>query len=163
MTSQTVGTTSLCITYLLCRCLCFVAAFHLLNENFGRFETWNEVLVDHHSGVFRDIPGYFFCSFLIDETTEPSHINILSIGQRVFYYRKKGLKGVRYLGLIDSGLIGDLCNYVCFRHDFLNFNVYCAVENSGAKNGTTKVRFSSKLQKPSLLLLAPTTSFLHLF
>lgn len=103
------------------------------------------MLIDHHSGVFRYVPGYFFGSFLVNETAEPSHINILSLGQRVFNHREEGLKGVRYLCLIDSGLIGDLCNYVCFRHDFLNFNVYCVVENSGVKNGSTKVELSKKL------------------
>ena len=130
---------------LLSRYFGFVAGFHLFNENLGGFEARNEMLVDYHSGVLRDIPGYLFGSFLVDETAEPSHINVLSLGQRVFYYRKEGLKGVRYLCLIDSGLIGDLCNYVCFRHDFLNFNVYCVVENSGVKNGSTKVGVSAKL------------------
>ncbi len=62
-----------------------------------------------------------------------------------FHYRKKGLEGIGHLGLINSGLIGDLRNYVCFRHDFLNFNVYCVVENSGVKNGSTKVGVSGKL------------------
>ena len=103
------------------------------------------MLVDYHRGILRNVPGYFLGSLLINETTEPSHVNILSLGQRVFYHRKKGLKGVRYLGLIDSGLIGDLRNYICFRHDFLNFNVYCVVENSGVKNGSTKVGVSDKL------------------
>ncbi len=106
------------------------------------------MFVDYHCFILRNVTGYLLSSFLIDETAESSYVDILPLGQRVFHHREKGLQCVCHFNLINSGLIGDLCNYVCFRHDFLNFNVYCVVEkNSGVKNETAKVDLSTLFKK----------------
>lgn len=131
--------------HLLGRNFGFITGFDLLNKNLSRFETGNEVFVNDHRGVLRDVPRYLLSSLLIDEAAEPSHVDVLSFGQRVFHHREKRFQSIGYLCFVNPSLIGDLCNYVCFRHDFLNFNVYCVVENSGVKNGSTKVGVFGKL------------------
>ena len=58
--------------------LLFYISFHLVHESFSRFECRDEVLRNNQCGVLRDVAGSFLCSFLGDETTKTSQINIVT-------------------------------------------------------------------------------------
>ena len=47
----------------------------LLDKHLRGLEARDEVFIDNHGGVFRDVTGYFTGTLLIDETAEPSHVS----------------------------------------------------------------------------------------
>ena len=112
---------------LLSRYFGFVACFHLLNEDFSRLEAGDKMLVDYHGRIFGNVTGHFLCTLLVDEAAKPANVNILTFGQRILDHREERLQGMRYICFFDPGFIGNLSDYVCFRHDLLNFSDYLYV------------------------------------
>jgi hypothetical protein len=96
--------------------LYFVAVLDLVDENLGRLEAGNEVLIDNDGGVARNIARNLFLALLIDKATEAANINIMSTRHRVLYNGKKSFYGRRDISFVDAGFFRNLINNVCFRH-----------------------------------------------
>ena len=60
--------------------LYLIAVLDLINEDLGRLEAGDIMLIDHDGGVAGDIPGDLFLSFLVDEASESPDIDILAAG-----------------------------------------------------------------------------------
>ena len=60
--------------------LYLIAVLDLIDEDLGRLEAGDIVLIDHDGGVTRDISGDFLLSFLVDEASKSADIDILAAG-----------------------------------------------------------------------------------
>ncbi len=58
--------------------LYLVAVLDLVDENFGGFEAWDEMLIDNDSRVARNVAGNFFLALFINKAAEATNINIMS-------------------------------------------------------------------------------------
>jgi hypothetical protein len=96
--------------------LYFIAILDLIDEDLGRLETGDKVLIDHDGSVTRDIPGNLLLSFLVDKASKSTDIDILAAGHRGFYNAEERLYRGRNIGLVNSGLFSDLSNNVCLGH-----------------------------------------------
>jgi hypothetical protein len=96
--------------------LYLIAILDLIDEDLGRLETGDIVLIDHDGSVTRDIPGDFLLSFLVDEASKSADVDILAAGHRRFYNAEKCLYRSRYIGLVNSGFFSDLSDNVCLGH-----------------------------------------------
>jgi len=57
--------------------LYFIAILDLIDEDLGRLETGDIVLIDHDGGFTRDIPGVFLLFFFFEEASKSPNIDIL--------------------------------------------------------------------------------------
>ena len=96
--------------------LYFVAAFDLVDEDFGRFETGDIMLINYDGRVARNVARNFFLSLFIDETSETTNIDIMTAGHGIFYNGKECFYGCGDIGFVDAGLLRNLIDNVCFRH-----------------------------------------------
>ena len=74
------------------------------------------MFINDYRSIFQDIPSDLFGSFLVDKTTKPADIDILSVGHRVFHNTKKCFNSYLDIGLVDARLFCYLCDYLCFCH-----------------------------------------------
>ncbi len=74
------------------------------------------MFINYDSRVPGNVAGNFFLSLLVDKTSESAHVNIMPAGHGILNDRKEGLYGCRYVGFVDSCLVCNLIDYVCFRH-----------------------------------------------
>jgi len=93
-----------------------IAVLDFADKNFGRLETWNEVFVDNNGSVAGNISCDFLFPLFVDKASKPTNVNIVAAGHGVLDNGKKGFYGCRYIGFVDSCLVSDLIDYVCFRH-----------------------------------------------
>ena len=93
-----------------------IAVLDLIDEDLGRLEAGDIVLIDHDGGVTRDIPGDFLLSFLVDEASKSADIDILAAGHRRFYNAEECLNRSRNIGLVNSSFFSDLSDNVCLGH-----------------------------------------------
>lgn len=96
--------------------LYFIAVLDLVDEDFCGFKAGDVVLVNYNGSVAGNITSDFFLSFLVDETTETSNINIMAIGHISLNNIKEGFYRSGYIGLVDSSFFGYLVDYICFGH-----------------------------------------------
>ena len=92
------------------------------------------MLLNHNSCVARNVAGYFFLSFFIDEAAKAAHINIMATGHVRLNNIEKCLHGSGNICLVDSGFVCDLIDYVCFGHggEVLVCGIDCP-KNSGGQ------------------------------
>ena len=115
--SQRSGQDSLWVPNLfLCELLYLVAVFDLVDENLGRLEARNEMLIDNDGGVARNVARYFFLALLVDKATESANIDIMPARHRILYNGKKSFYGRRDISFVDAGFFRNLIYNVCFRH-----------------------------------------------
>jgi hypothetical protein len=96
--------------------LYLVAVLDLVDEDLGRLDAGDVMLIDHDGSVAGDISGDFLLSFLVDEASKATDVDILSARHRRFNNTEECLHGCGNIGLVNSGLFSDLGNYVCLGH-----------------------------------------------
>ena len=96
--------------------LYLVAVLDLVNEDLSRLEAGDVVLIDHDGSIARDISGDFLLSFLVDEASKATDVDILSARHRRFNNTEECFHGCRNIGLVNSGFFSDLGDYVCLGH-----------------------------------------------
>ena len=96
--------------------LYLIAVLDLIDEDLGRLEAGDKVLINHNGGVTRDIPGNFLLSFLVDEASKSTDVDILAAGHGRFYNAEEGLYRSRNVGLVNSSFFSDLSDNVCLGH-----------------------------------------------
>ncbi len=74
------------------------------------------MLINDDGGVLGDVPGDFLGPFLIDKAAKSPDINILPFSHGVLYYLEECLYGLSYIVLLNSSLLRNLCDYLCFCH-----------------------------------------------
>lgn len=74
------------------------------------------MLIDDQCSVTRNVPRNLLLSFLVDETSESTDVNIVPVGHGTFNNAKECLNGRRYIGFVNSSLFCDFVNNVCFGH-----------------------------------------------
>lgn len=94
----------------------FYALFNFIDKYFGWLKGRHIMLINYNSCILRDVSGNFFCSFLIYKTSKPPHIYIVSVRKRVFNYAEECLHRNCYVGFVDTSLLSNLADYVCFSH-----------------------------------------------
>jgi hypothetical protein len=104
------------VTLFLGQLFYFVAVLDLVDEDLGRLEAWNKMLVNDDGSIAGNVPRNFFLSLLIDKTAKAPNINIMSSGHGVLNNRKKRFNRCGYICLVNAGFFSDLINNVCFRH-----------------------------------------------
>ena len=60
-------------------------SLNTIHEHLGWFESWNVVLWDYDSGVFRDVASCFLRTGLDNEAPEAAKINVLALGQGILH------------------------------------------------------------------------------
>lgn len=93
-----------------------VAVLDLIDEDLGRLEAGDVMLIDDDRRVARDVTGDLFLTLLVDETSETPHINVMSVAHVRFHDGEESLNGVRYITFVNSGLVSDLVDDVGFGH-----------------------------------------------
>jgi len=78
---------------LLSQLLYFIAVLNLVDKDLGRFKTRDVMLVNYDCCIAGNISRYFFLSFLIDETSEPTNVDVLATRHRRFYNTKECFYG----------------------------------------------------------------------
>ena len=58
-------------------------SLNTIHEHLGWLESWNVVLWDYDSGVFRDVASCFLRTGLDNEASETSEVNIFSVSERI--------------------------------------------------------------------------------
>ena len=101
---------------LFCQLLNLVAALNLVDKNFRGFEAGNEMLINDDRSIPGNIAGNFLLPLLINKTPEAANINVVAAGHGVFDNGKEGFYRRCYIGFVDSCLVCNLVDYVCFRH-----------------------------------------------
>lgn len=106
-----------------CKCLNMVCEmcelpelFDVGHKGFSRLEGGNVVLGDDDGGVFGDVASSLFGAFFEDEATETSQINVFTVGERLFDRCHKRFYDRERSGFVDTGLLGNGVNDVCFSH-----------------------------------------------
>jgi hypothetical protein len=74
------------------------------------------MLINDYRSIPGDVASNFLLALLIDKTSKATNIDIMATGHRILYNRKEGLHGCRHIGFVDSCLVCNLIDYVCFRH-----------------------------------------------
>lgn len=74
------------------------------------------MLIDHNCCVFGNVTGDFLSSFLVDEATKTSDVDVFSFCHRVFYNLEECLNCLCYIILLDSCFVRNLSDYFCFCH-----------------------------------------------
>lgn len=74
------------------------------------------MLINDNRCIPGDVPCNFFLALLIYETSKATHIDIMATGHGVLNNGKEGLHGCCHIRFVDSCLVCDLIDYVCFRH-----------------------------------------------
>ena len=59
-------------------------SLNTIHEHLGWFESWNVVLWDYDSGVFRDVASCFLFASFHNEATEAAEVNIVTGSHSVF-------------------------------------------------------------------------------
>ena len=74
------------------------------------------MLINDQCSVPRNVSRDLLLSFLVDEASEPTDVNIVSVGHGTLNYAKECLNGRRYISFVNSSLFCDFVNNVCFGH-----------------------------------------------
>lgn len=74
------------------------------------------MFIDHDGRVAGDVAGDFLFSFFIDETSEPTNVNVMAIRHVGFYNIEECFYRSGYIGFIDSCFLGNLVDYIGFSH-----------------------------------------------
>jgi len=96
--------------------LYFIAILDLIDKDLGGLEAGDIMLIDHDGRVAGDIPGDFLLSFLVDEASKSTDVDILAARHRRLYNAEKSFYGCGYIGLVNAGFFSDLSNNVCLGH-----------------------------------------------
>ena len=96
--------------------LYLIAILDLIDEDLGRFEAGDIVLIDDDGGIAGDISGDFLLSLFINEASKSADVDILAAGHRSFDNAEECFYGRRNIGLINSGFFSDLGDNVCLGH-----------------------------------------------
>ena len=67
--------------------------------------------------IFRYIPGDLSGPPFIYETTKSSHVNVIPVSHGILYNAEKGFHGYLYICLVDTCLLRNFRNYLCFCHN----------------------------------------------
>ena len=109
---------------LLGQLLHLIAVLDLVYKDLGRLEAWDIVLINNDGCIARDVARNFFLALLVHKTPEATHINIMSTRHGILNDGKEGLNGCGNVGLVDSCLVRNLVDNVCFRHDSWVFDLF---------------------------------------
>lgn len=101
---------------LLSELLYLITAFDFIDKHLGRLEAGDEMLINDNCSVPGDVASDLFLPLLIHKTSKATNIDIMATGHGVLYNGKEGLHGCRHIGFVDSCLVCNLIDYVCFRH-----------------------------------------------
>ena len=96
--------------------LYLLAVLDFAYKNFSWLKARDVVLINDNGRVPGDVAGNFFLSILVNKTPKPANIDIMAAGHGVFNNGKEGFHGCSYIGFVDSCLVCNLIDYVCFRH-----------------------------------------------
>ena len=92
------------------------ASLDFLHEGLGRLEGGNIVLGDDERRILGDIACGLLCTTLEDETAEATEIDILAIGHILLHCGHKGLNRVEHDEFVNTRLLGNGIDDVCFGH-----------------------------------------------
>lgn len=92
------------------------AILDLVHENFSGLESRDIMLINNNSGVARDVSGYLFLSFLINEASETADIDVLATCHVVFNHTQEGFYGSIHICFVHTGFFCDFVNNICFSH-----------------------------------------------
>jgi hypothetical protein len=104
------------ILLFLSQLLYFLAVLNLVNENFGRLEAWNKVLVYYQGSIAGNIPGDLLLPLFVDKAAESADVNVISAGHGRFHNAKECFYGCGHISLVNSGLLSDFVDDICFGH-----------------------------------------------
>ncbi len=94
---------------------------HRSREGLGRLESRNIVRLDLDRNILADIAGRLGCTMLDVERAETTKVYILFlIEHRTLYTFHEAFYDHSYLFTLQAGLIGNLTDDFCFRHDKLS-------------------------------------------
>lgn len=109
---------------LLGKLLHLLAVLDLAYEDLGRLEAGDIVLINDDGRIAGDVAGNFFLALFVHKAPEATHINIVPTRHGILNDGKEGLNGCGNVGLVDSSLVRDLVDNVCFRHDSWVFDLF---------------------------------------
>lgn len=96
--------------------LYLIAVLDFVHKNLGRLEAWDIVLVNNDGSIARDVTRNFFLPLLVDKTSKPTDVDVLSASHRGLNNIEERFYGMRYIGFIYSGFLCYLSDYVSFGH-----------------------------------------------
>lgn len=74
------------------------------------------MFVNDDGGVARNVTRNFFLPLLVNKTSKPTDVDVLSASHRSLNNIEERFYGMRYIGFIDSGFLCYLSDYVSFGH-----------------------------------------------
>src|SRR5690606_2636674 len=104
------------IGLLLGHLLYFFTRLDLVDEDLGWLEAWDKMLVDNERCVSGSISGYFLLALLVDKTPKPANVDIMPICHRRLNHTKARFNRRRHIGLVNTGFLRNLVNYICLGH-----------------------------------------------
>lgn len=104
-----------------------LTVFNLVDKDLSWFKARDEMFIDHQGSVPGDIPRNLFLSLLINETTETTYVNVVSVCHGAFHHSKKRFNRCSYISFIYSCFLCNLVYNICFGHGAL----YLSLKNSG--------------------------------
>ena len=117
--------------------LYLVAVLYLIDEDFCRLKTWYKMLINYNGGIAGNIASNFLLSFLIDEASKATNIDIMSARHGIFYNGKEGFDRCGNVRFIDAGFLCNLIYNVCFRH---GAGCYCLFLGSAKLNFAARIK-----------------------
>jgi hypothetical protein len=100
------------------------AVLDLVYKDLGRLEAGDVVLINDDGRIAGNVAGNFFLALLVYKAPETTYINIMSTRHGILNDGKEGLDGCGNIGLVDSCLVRNLVDNVCFRHDSWVFDLF---------------------------------------
>ncbi len=70
----------------------------------------------YNSGILGDIPCGFLCSLLYNKASKSPQVNVVTIYHGMLYRIHKGLNSLLNCHLLNTSVLGNFINDVCFSH-----------------------------------------------
>lgn len=93
-----------------------LAVLNFIDEDLRGLKAGDVMLIDHDGGIPRNVPGNFFLTLLVDETSEAAHVDIMTVRHVGFHNVEECLHARSHIGFIDAGFLCDLIDNISLRH-----------------------------------------------
>ena len=107
----------------------FYTLFNVVDESLGGLEGRNIVCGDDNGGVLGDVTTSLLSTFLDDETTKATEIDVLTLGERLLDNIHEFFDGGLDGDLLDTGFLCNLCNDFCLCHTVFFFEINYSVNS----------------------------------
>jgi hypothetical protein len=92
------------------------AVLDFVHKNLRGLEAGYVMLLNNNGSVTGYVAGDFFLALFVDETSKPSHVNILTSGHIALYDVKKCFHRGRDIRFVDASFVCNLIDDVSFSH-----------------------------------------------